>query len=131
MKTKLTKPERTGFFMMLQMETLWEILTKTKWAAAHIASLFLFCNIIVWSLAGFIVWFVIQFFSLRSAEWAVCFAGYAGYYIGLVGGIIFICRAERPEKERGKNHENIRIRFYGHIGEPENKTGISTDHFFE
>lgn len=80
------------------MERIWGILTKKEWASTHIVSLFLFCNIIVWSLVGIILWFIIHFFTLRSVEWAMCFTGYVGYFMGLIGGIIFLCSKQLAVK---------------------------------
>lgn len=73
-------------------ERIWEILLKKKWTARHIVSLFLLCNTMVWSFVGFVIWFIIHFFSLQSLDWAICFIGYAAYFMGMIGGFIFLCR---------------------------------------
>lgn len=52
--------------------------------------LFLFLNTIAWAIIGFVLWCVVRLFALDCIEWAICFVGYPAFFIGIVGGVLYL-----------------------------------------
>ena len=74
------------------MGILWEWLEKKKMDEESKMQLFLFFNTINFGIIGFLVWLVVSRFALHSLTWVLCFIGYSGFFIGYIGGFIFLCR---------------------------------------
>lgn len=64
------------------MERLWER-TKRPY-------LFLILNTLFWMACGLLEWGIIHFFAFKSIMWAICFAGYPAFFIGFIGGVLFL-----------------------------------------
>lgn len=74
------------------MSKLWSWIDGYKLTAEKKTRLFLFINSLIYSIIGFFVWLVVSSFALNKWYWALCFAGYPGFFIGYVGGFLFLCR---------------------------------------
>lgn len=74
------------------MKSMWEALNRTGMTKQNRSRCFLCLQVLLWSGAGLLVWSVIQIFALRSLAWAFCFAGYAGFFLGFVRGVLFLWR---------------------------------------
>lgn len=55
-------------------------------------NIFLFINSVIFSIVGFMVWLVVSRFTLSTLDWAICFTGYSGFFIGFIGGFLFLCQ---------------------------------------
>ncbi len=53
---------------------------------------FLFFNTLCWTLIGLAAWGIVRLFAFNTAAGALSFAGYAGYFAGWFGGIVFLWR---------------------------------------
>ena len=73
------------------MGILWEWLDKKNMNEERKMHLFLFLNTIIFSIIGFLVWLAVSKFALNSLTWALCFIGYSGFFIGYLGGFIYLC----------------------------------------
>lgn len=63
---------------------------KKLWDVTKQVNLFLVLNTIVWAVIGFAVWCIVRLVALDSIQWAICFMCYPAFFIGIVGGIIFL-----------------------------------------
>lgn len=50
---------------------------------------FVFVNTLVWCLIGLFAWLLIGDRFIDNSLYAVCFVGYPGFFLGLVGGIFY------------------------------------------
>lgn len=74
------------------MSRLWEWVDKKNLSEKAKTGVFLFLNMVLYGVLGFLVWMVISRFTLSTLDWAVCFVGYPGFFIGYLGGFFFLCR---------------------------------------
>ncbi|MGN0160084.1 MAG: hypothetical protein ACI4AQ_01715 [Lachnospiraceae bacterium] len=74
------------------MSRLWEWVDKKNLSEQAKTGVFLFLNMVLYGVLGFLVWMVISRFTLSTLDWAVCFVGYPGFFIGYLGGFFFLCR---------------------------------------
>ena len=72
------------------METLWKNVNVSWRSDRANRNLFLFLNTVIFALLGLLIWFFVQFFALRSIVWAFGFMGYPGFFVGFIGGILFL-----------------------------------------
>ena len=72
------------------MNTLLLYINTISYKYKNKTCLYLTFNTIIWTLIGLIVWYIIHFLALNSLTWAICFAGYSGFFLGFVRGIITI-----------------------------------------
>lgn len=72
------------------MKLIWTLINSKEMSLAKKNSLFLILNTLIFSLIGFITWFAIHFFTFNKISWAICFTGYPGFFVGFVGGIIYL-----------------------------------------
>lgn len=63
---------------------------KKLWDVTKQVNLFLVLNTIVWAVIGFAVWCIVRLAALDSIQWVICFMCYPAFFIGIVGGIIFL-----------------------------------------
>ena len=77
---------------MKYTEKIWKIINTEGRSERFNRNLFLLVNSIVWLAIGLICWGIVQIFALKASIWAFCFAGYACYFGGLIGGIFFLWR---------------------------------------
>lgn len=76
----------------LAMNKLWNYIHEKKWNLENKITLFLFVTTLLPATIGFFIWFILHFFVLNKITWALCFIGYPGYFIGLLGGILYLYR---------------------------------------
>lgn len=76
------------------LKKLWERIDAKELAQEWKVRLFLLFNCIRYAVLGLLVWLIVSRFALSTIEWAVCFVGYPGVFIGYVGGLIFLCSKE-------------------------------------
>lgn len=74
------------------MEMLWKTVNKPCRSEKTNGNIFLFLNTIIFTCLGLMVWLVVRFFALETIDWAICFAGYSGCFIGFIGGVLFLWR---------------------------------------
>lgn len=72
------------------MGLLWKCIEKRNMKQRNSNLLFLFMNILMWSFFGLLVWLLFRCFGLDSVSYMICFAGYPGYFVGFIGGILFL-----------------------------------------
>lgn len=74
------------------MSKLWDWVNEKNFSSVIKVRMFLLINCIKYGIQGLIVWMLISRFALNSYDWALCFTGYPGFFIGYIGGLIFLCR---------------------------------------
>lgn len=74
------------------MSRLWKWVDRRKLSRENKTRLFLFLNSLIYSGEGFLAWLLISKFALGTWDWALCFVGYPGFFVGYIGGFIFLCR---------------------------------------
>lgn len=74
------------------MSRMWNWIDSKNLSDGAKANLFLFISSLISGAVGFIVWLIVSKYALNSWEWAACFVGYPGIFVGFIGGYIFLCR---------------------------------------
>lgn len=74
------------------MSRLWKWVDDKNISRDAKTGLFLIFNIILWSVIGFVAWTFVSMFALNTLDWALCFVGYPGFFVGYIGGFIFLCQ---------------------------------------
>lgn len=74
------------------MSKLWEWMDKKDLTKEGKIRGFLALNCMIFSILGFFVWLTVSRFALSTIEWAICFVGYPGFFIGYLGGFLFLSR---------------------------------------
>ena len=69
---------------------LYEVLYMPRLASRKKQILFIVINCIVWSVIGYLGWECIGDEIIRNEYMALCFIGYPGFFLGLVGSVIYI-----------------------------------------
>lgn len=77
------------------MSVLWKWISQRKLSRGNKARLFLLLNSLIYSVAGILAWLLVRKFALGTWDWALCFVGYPGFFIGYIGGFLFLCQKER------------------------------------
>ena len=74
------------------MNKMWMKIVSKNYSKHRSIKTFLFYNCLKHCLIGFIVWLIVSRRYFNTIEWAICFVGYPGMFIGFFGGIIYLCR---------------------------------------
>lgn len=74
------------------MSILWKWVDKKEISNNAKSRLFLILNSLMCSVIGFLIWIIVSRFALNTWDWAICFIGYSGFFIGYIGGFIFLCQ---------------------------------------
>ena len=74
------------------MSRLWKWIDEKNISKEVKAKLFLFVNSIMFGVIGLVLWVIVSGFGLNSWDWALCFIGYPGFFIGYIGGFVFLGR---------------------------------------
>ncbi|MDD6038999.1 MAG: hypothetical protein PUD20_09440 [bacterium] len=77
------------------MRKLWEKIESKGFSKEDTRRLFLLLNSMKFSLCGFAVWLLVSRFALGTIEWAICFIGYSGFFIGYLGGFLYLCKESK------------------------------------
>ena len=76
------------------MKTIWNLSRKLLPTTMNNIPLFLFLTTLLSSVIGYLVWYCVHFFTCNSTSIAICFIGYAGYFFGFLGGILYLYKNE-------------------------------------
>lgn len=74
------------------MKLLWDFSCKISSKPDHQKALFLFFNILLCCTIGFFIWYLQHFFAFATISSALCLTGFAGYFIGFCGGVLYLAR---------------------------------------
>lgn len=76
------------------MTRLWNLIDKKEFTDEGKIRVFFSLNCLIYCAIGFLLWLVINRFvpNINTRDWALCFAMYPGFFIGYIGGFIFLCR---------------------------------------
>ena len=51
--------------------------------------LFLILNIVIWCMIGAVTWMAVSRIIMKDILWLFLFSGYAGVFLGLIGGTVY------------------------------------------
>ncbi len=72
------------------MKYLWNYIQK-KWNHHRaVKGIFLAANVVLFGLAGLLVWCVVRLFALDTWMWMSCFIGYGAVAVGYIGGMLYL-----------------------------------------
>lgn len=74
------------------MKSIWNYVHAKPWDEARKTHCFLFLNALLFAAVGLGVWFALHFFVLNTISWAICFTSYPGFFIGVLGGVLYLYR---------------------------------------
>ena len=76
------------------MSKLWCLIDNRDFSNEGKIRVFVTLNCLIYCAVGFFIWLVASRFVLhiKTLEWAICFATYPGFFIGYIGGFVFLCR---------------------------------------
>ena len=52
--------------------------------------LFIFANTLTWCIIGAVCWFLIGNRLIEDNLYALCFIGYPGFFLGIIGGFLYV-----------------------------------------
>ncbi len=83
------------------MSHLWKWCKNENWCDERRICIFLAINTTFFGILGITVWRIVSMFVLKEIVWMLCFAGYAGFVPGVLGGIFFLWKNfGEEEKDR-------------------------------
>lgn len=74
------------------MNHLWNWVDRREMTDAGKIRIFLLMNCLLCSVLGLVVWLFVSRFALNTWDWALCFVGYPGFFVGFLGGCMYLCR---------------------------------------
>lgn len=74
------------------MSGLWEWMNGKNFSKEGKVIGFLLINCLKYSALGLGLWLIVSRFALTTYDWAICFTLYPGFFIGYIGGTIFLWR---------------------------------------
>lgn len=74
------------------MSVLWKWIDGKDFTEEGKIRFFLIFNCILFSLLGLLAWLIVSRFVLNTLIWAICFTGYPGFFVGFIGGYLYLCR---------------------------------------
>lgn len=74
------------------MPGLWKWIDSKNLKNKGKINIFLFFNCFIYSAIGFLAWTIVSRFALNTLDWAFCFIGFSGFFIGFIGGCIYLGR---------------------------------------
>lgn len=74
------------------MNIIWNFINSITANKKSKSYIFLTLTTAICALTGLAIWYFIHFFAFKEISWALCFAGYPGFFIGLIGGVLYIYR---------------------------------------
>lgn len=72
------------------MKPLWNYLKKKIKNHKAAKIVFLAANMVLFGMAGWLLWCVVRLFALDSWMWMSCFIGYGVVIVGYMGGILYL-----------------------------------------
>lgn len=73
---------------------IWEF-SEGKVLEENRIKLFLVLNIVIWCMIGAVAWMAISRIVMKDILWLFLFSGYAGVFLGLIGGIVYVMNHTR------------------------------------
>lgn len=79
------------------MTRLWNLIDNRKLSDEGKIRVFFFLNCLVYCVIGLLVWLVLSrlVISINTLEWALCFSIYPAFFVGYIGGFIYLSRKEQ------------------------------------
>ena len=74
------------------MEMIWSYLDSKRISENSKQYIFLLTNVIAFCVLGLLIWSVVSRFALSTIDWMICFIGYPGFFLGFIGGAVYLCR---------------------------------------
>ena len=71
------------------MRRLWDFWKNKKYGKKNMVGWFLLTNAIIWGIIGAVLWGIVSLFALKEVSWLIIFAGYAIFFPGFLGGVLF------------------------------------------
>ena len=79
------------------MSRIWNFCINQNINEENKVKVFLAANTALFGLLGLLVWAVVSLFALKDISWMFCFAGYAAFVPGFLGGIFFVWKHDRKD----------------------------------
>lgn len=76
------------------MKTLWNMINKLQFTTNSKNYLFLLLNTVIFGILGAFLWIPEHFFTSSSSFSLFYFIGYPAFFIGVIGGILFLYNHE-------------------------------------
>lgn len=76
------------------MSYLWNYMEKQNWSCEKKVNWFIRGNMILFGVLGLALWSVVQIFAFQTVEWMICFIGYPAFFLGCIGGILWLGRRQ-------------------------------------
>ena len=70
---------------------------------------FLILNTVLWAVLGISVWAIISMFTIKEVIWCLVFMGYAGFFIGFLGGFIYLANNSLNYKKHSFDESKERL----------------------
>lgn len=83
------------------MRRMWEFCSRKSMSGENIVRVFLGMNIVIWCIIGGIAWSVIRLVALKDVAWLVTVIGYAGFFPGFVGGMLYVMNKTYIDRNAG------------------------------
>lgn len=80
------------------MSTIWNKIESFNISNRHKTYMFISLTVALSSLLGFMVWYPLHFYMLKEFTWMLCFIGYFGFFIGFIGGTLFLYNNDTKKK---------------------------------
>ena len=76
------------------MTRLWNLIDSKEFSYEGKIRIFFSLNCLLYCVLGLIVWLVVRKLvpNINTWDWALCFVIYPGFFIGYIGGFIYLCR---------------------------------------
>ena len=74
------------------MGMIWSVLENKNWNDKCKKYLFLLINCLLFCVLGFVAWLIVRQISFETVDWMICFMGYPTFFLGFVGGVVYLCR---------------------------------------
>lgn len=71
---------------------IWNLVNERAWNRKGKERAFLICSVFFYAMIGLISWAIVGRLFFEQIEWFVCFVGYPGFFLGFVGGIMYLFR---------------------------------------
>lgn len=74
------------------MDKLWNWVDYKALSRDGKVRIFLCLNCLKYGFLGFVAWLLVSRIALGTVDWAICFVGYPGFFVGYLGGILYLCQ---------------------------------------
>lgn len=74
------------------MGLIWKMISQQGWNKIKTQKVFLICSVLAFCFVGALVWLLIGRILMPSVGGLFCFVGYFGFFVGFIGGFIYLCQ---------------------------------------